>query len=131
MNIPSYSALLDKTKLIRTVQELCELVNNIPSDVIYALWIGAGQGYDDVLIDENKVPSTRLLKASKDVVCAEGDNIFIIVKAQYNQYYRKADINGFEIPTTSSQVTVSGEQYYVYESDNVYTAGTYTVNVNG
>ena len=29
MNIPSFNALLDKKKLIRTVQELCEIVNNI------------------------------------------------------------------------------------------------------
>jgi hypothetical protein len=29
MNIPSFNALLDKKKLIRTVQELCEIVNSI------------------------------------------------------------------------------------------------------
>ena len=29
MNVPSYSALIDRDKLIKTVQELCEIVNEL------------------------------------------------------------------------------------------------------
>ena len=34
MNVPSYDALLNKTRAIRTIQELCEGANKVPSKTL-------------------------------------------------------------------------------------------------
>lgn len=55
MNIPSTSALLDREKLIRTIQDLCETVNNIADNAITKEDLGNNQV---VVIAEQPIPET-------------------------------------------------------------------------
>ena len=40
-------------------------------------------------------------------------------------------MNGFEIPTTKTEVNINGTDYDVYTSVNTYLAGTYNIDING
>ena len=71
------------------------------------------------------------LRGAYDITCNENDHFFIILGKAFKDSYIRADLNGFEIPITASKITVGGNEYWVYTSDNTYHEGIYNIDING
>lgn len=92
-------------------------------------WLGAGNSYQDVMINDNLRPVTDGLRGAFDITISNtGDKFFIILDNGYEGSIIRIDMNGFEIPITRrNDIT----DYIVYESNSGYTSGTYNIDVNG
>lgn len=95
-------------------------------------WIGAAKHghYTEIMTEETK-PITPGMRAAWDVTFDEGDKLFIIVEESCGDSIIRADMNGFEIPMTKQTVTIEGSEFRVFESENMYAAGTYNIDING
>lgn len=97
-----------------------------------SFWLGAGNTYEDVMTLEHIIPVEKdNLRGAYDITCGEGERFFIILGSAFKDSYIRADLNGFEIPFTSTKITKDGNDYWVYTSDNQYHAGTYNIDING
>ena len=98
--------------------------------------LGAGNSYTDLMIDADHfnpqyvIPITNDMRGAYDVSVTQGERFIIIVGEALSGFIR-ADMNGFEIPFTESTVTVSGNNYKVFTSENAYNAGIYNIDING
>ena len=90
-------------------------------------WIGAGDTYQDVMINDNLRPLTEGLKANYDVTVPNGKYIFVVLGEGIQESFIRADINGVEIPFLPVTV-VNG--YKVYKSNNPYQKGEYNIDIN-
>ena len=96
-----------------------------------AFWLGAGMVYSDVMTPEHFITIKKRMRGMYDIVCEEGNYIFVILSDALSSKFIRADINGVEIPMSSSHVTVDGKQYVVFKSENAYRAGIYNIDING
>ena len=70
------------------------------------------------------------MKGNYPIDCEQGDYLFVIVAKGLSKGYVRIDMNGFEIPTESEEVTLGGDKYYIFKSKNAYQAGTYNIDIN-
>lgn len=98
-----------------------------------AFWMGAGGNYEEVMVEKNLVENLpQELRVSKDVTVAEdGQHIILIMGSSLSEGFIRADMNGFEIPFETEDITVDNKSYKVYKSLNTYQAGTYNIDING
>lgn len=102
-----------------------------------AFWMGSGDNYQEVMVRENLVPKAPRtlpsdLRFSEDVTVAEdGQYIILIMGSSLSEGFIRADMNGFEIPFETEDITVDNKSYKVYKSLNTYQAGTYNIDING
>lgn len=96
-----------------------------------SMWMGAGTDYKDIMDTAHIIPIEGGIRKSYDVTCNEGDHFIFIVGEQLREEFIRADLNGIEIPLTSSLVTIDGKDYWVLVSENEYHAGTYNIDING
>ncbi len=90
-------------------------------------WIGAGDTYQDVMINDNLIPLTEGLKANYDITVPNGKYIFVVLGEGIQESFIRADINGVEIPFLPVTV-VNG--YKIYKSSNPYQEGEYNIDIN-
>lgn len=94
----------------------------------YSFWVGAGTNFANIMTESNLA---MLPRSEKNITCAAGDNIIVVIGASLRDQFLRADINGVEIPFTETAETVDGKLYKVLTSDNTYSAGTYNIDING
>ena len=133
--VPSYSFDIDlqQTTSIRLDAQLLGTAYYRAVDVHHydSFWMGAGTAYADLMDESHAINFSQGSRFAKDVVAADGDHIFIIMGDTWVPGFIRADMDGVEIPFTSSDVTIDGHTYKVLVSDNTYSAGTYNVDING
>lgn len=90
-------------------------------------FMGSGQQYTDIMREECRKRLDGTLEGDYDVmVQREGDHIFIIIPISRKDEFRRADMNGYEIPVES---TVTNE-LVVYKSINTYMPGVYNIDID-
>lgn len=90
-------------------------------------FMGSGQNYQDAMTQDCHKELIGTLEGDYDVVIkANGDYMFIIIPISKKDEFRRADMNGYEIPLTKTEYT----DYVVYKSLNTYNAGTYNVDID-
>lgn len=96
-----------------------------------SFWLGAGTNYEDIMDEGHVIPITEGMRGAHDITCNNGDNIIIVLGTGIRGSFLRADINGFEIPFTETEVEIEGSLYRVFVSKNTYDAGTYNIDING
>ena len=95
-----------------------------------AFWIGFGDSFADVMNIGHIVALNNENKASVSITCNEGDSLYIVIGAEKEESFTRADMNGIEIPFIRSTVTIDTTEYVIYTSENTYQAGTYNIDIN-
>ena len=96
-----------------------------------SFFLGAGTTYEDVMDVDHVIPITRGMRGAYDVDVAQGQHIIIVVGESLAGGFIRADLNSVEIPFVESTVTVDDKNYKVFTSEEVYSAGTYNIDING
>jgi len=93
-------------------------------------FMGSGEVYTDVMKAEcKKELHDGSLQGDYDIsVENEGEYMFIIIPIAKKEEFRRAvfDMNGFEIPLTTTETT----EYIICQTVNRYQAGTYNIDIN-
>lgn len=90
-------------------------------------FIGSGQDYTDVMTEECIQTLEGTLEGNYDMtVQHDGDYIFIIIPPSTKPEFRRADINGYEIPLSETET----EELVIYKSLNTYTSGEYNIDID-
>ena len=90
-------------------------------------FMGSGQNYEDVMNVECQKQLDGTVEGDYDVTIShDNDYMFIIIPISHKNEFRRADMNGYEIPMTSTVMT----DYVVYKSQNTYQAGTYNIDID-
>lgn len=106
----------------KTITKTQQVVNEIP------FFMGSGANYQDIMNMTCHKDLEGTLEGDYDVtVRGNGQYIFIIIPKSHKAEFRRADMNGYEIPL--SQVAETGD-YVAYQSANTYDAGTYNIDIN-
>ena len=80
------------------------------------------------------LPIKDNLRSNRNITCNDYDHIVVIVPKSLVEVFQRADMNGVEIPFDTYDLNdyYEDEQNYVlYVSKNVYSAGTYNIDING
>ena len=96
-----------------------------------SFWLGAGNTYSDIMDVEHVIPITNGMRGTYNVEVQNGQHIIVVVGESLAQGFMRADMNGVEIPFIESTVTVDGKNYRVFTSEEIYSAGTYNIDING
>lgn len=92
-------------------------------------YMGGGSVYTDILTEECRKELVGSLEGDYDVIVKNnGEYIFIIIPISRKEEFRrcKLDMNGFEIPVTTSETA----DFIIVQSVNTYKAGTYNVDID-
>lgn len=124
---------INDTTIIKCVAKILGIEYTVEKTITHysSFWLGAGNSYEDVMNAEHLIPITNDMRGAYDVTVEQGNNLFVIVGDSLEQGFIRADMNGFEIPFVESSITVSGNAYKVFTSENTYNAGTYNIDING
>lgn len=96
-----------------------------------SFWLGAGASHQDIMDVNHLIPIKNGMRGAYDLNILDGQHIIIVLGESLREGFFRADINGVEIPFAESTVTVNGNRYRVFVSENTYQAGTYNIDVNG
>ena len=100
-------------------------------------FLGAGADYTDLMIDgyfnpNCSIPAAHHMRGAYDLYMSQGDHIIIVMGAELEPEFIRADINGMEIPFGPKQtITVDGEQYVALTSIDTYQEGWINIDING
>lgn len=124
---------IDDTTVIKCVATILGVEYTVKKTVskYTSFWMGAGNAYEDIMNIEHLVPIGSAFRGSYEVTCQEGEHIIIVLGDTLKRDFIRADLNGFEIPFTTTKVKVDDNDYWALLSDNIYRAGTYLINING
>lgn len=114
-----------KAKILGIVYEKQKVVTHYNS-----FYLGAGNSYQDIMDVSHVIPINNDMRGNYDITVNQDNHIFIVVGSSLRSGFRRADMNGVEIPFTESSVTVDGKAYKVFTSVNIYNAGTFNIDVN-
>lgn len=120
---------IDKSVTVKVIGTVAgkEITKTQDVSVQVPFFMGSGSVYTDIMNEECRKELEGTLEGDYDVtVSSDGDYIFIIIPISTKEQFRRADMNGYEIPLTSTEY----QEYVVYESSNTYKAGTYNVDIN-
>lgn len=128
-----YDAEINETSVVKCIAKILGVEYERQQIVTHynSFWLGAGTSYLDVMTVANLRPIANGMRGAYDIDAAEDDHIIIVVGESLAQGFIRADLNGFEIPFTESTVTVDGNTYKVFTSEDTYIAGTYNIDING
>ena len=91
-------------------------------------FMGSGLVYTNIINEKCRKELIGTLEGDYDTVVKNtNDYIFIIIPKSRKEEFRRADMNGYEIPLTIIEET---QDYVVYKSINKYNAGTYNIDIN-
>ena len=124
---------VDDTAVVKCVAKIMGIEYTREKTITHysSFWLGAGANYSQVMVKANLIPITNGMRGAYDVNVSDGQHIIIVVGESLREGFYRADINGVEIPFTESTVTVDGNTYKVFVSENTYQVGIYNVDVNG
>lgn len=106
----------------KTITKTANVFKEIP------FFMGSGSVYTDVINESCRKELEGTLEGDYDVTISNnGDYMFIIIPISTKDEFRRADMNGYEIPLAEPVVMTD---YVVYKSLNTYNAGTYNVDIN-
>ena len=92
-------------------------------------FMGSGSVYTDVINEDDRKVLDGTLEGEYDVtVKNNGEHLFVIIPISRTEEFRrcKMDMNGFEIPFETTETS----DYIICKSLNVYTAGTYNIDID-
>ena len=95
-----------------------------------AFYIGGGQTAGDVINDGCIRDIQDGMAGEYQVELAEGNRLIIAMDVTYQSEFSRADMNGFEIPFSSSIETIDGTEYFVLVSTYAYREGLYSIYIN-
>lgn len=127
-----YDYHIEDTTLIKCVAKIMG-IEYIEQKVVThynSFWLGAGATYANVMIDSNLRPIENGMKGNYDIACEQGHYFFVIVAKSLSRGYIRIDMNGFEIPTERTEITLEGDEFYVFKSKNAYQTSTYNIDIN-
>ena len=75
--------------------------------------------------DNPSRPASNSISGVYQIDIPSGSHIYFFVPAAVTNFY--ATVNGMEIPFTESSVTIDGQAYKMYESNNTYEAVTFNI----
>lgn len=129
----SYNTEINETSVVKCVAKILGVEYTREKLITHynSFWLGAGATYSDIMDVEHVIPITNGMRGAYDVDVAQGQHIIIIVGESLAGGFLRADLNSVEINFTESTVTVDGKNYKVFTSDEVYSAGTYNIDING
>lgn len=124
---------IDDTSVVKCVAKILGVEYSKETTIIHynSFWLGAGNNYADIMNEEHVIPITNGMRGAYDITVEDEDHIIVVVGASLRSKFLRADLNSFEIPFDEHTVTVNGIEYIVFESKNVYEAGTYNIDING
>lgn len=127
-----YDYHIEDTTVIKCVAKIMGIEYTEQKVVTHysSFWLGAGATYVNVITTDNLRPIENGMKGNYDVECEQGDYLFVIVAKSLSKGYIRIDMNGFEVPTERTEVTLGGDEYYVFKSKNAYQASTYNIDIN-
>lgn len=106
----------------KTITKNATAVKEIP------FFMGSGATYTDVMNLSCLKELDGTLEGDYDVTISHtGDYMFIIIPLSHKNEFRRADMNGYEIPFEAPVVI---QDYVIYKSVNTYQAGTYNVDID-
>ena len=128
-----YDTEIAETTIIKCVAKIMGVEYTRQQIVTHynSFWLGAGSTYSDIMNVEHVIPITNGMRGAYDVDVAQGQHIIIVVGESLAGGFLRADLNSVEINFTESTVTVDGKNYKVFTSEEVYSAGTYNIDING
>lgn len=129
----THEAFITDTTVIKCVAKIMGIEYTRQRVITHynSFWLGAGETYSDIMDEEHVVPLKIHMRGQYNVPVEDGQHILIVVGSSFRDGYLRADMNGFEIPFTESEVELEGTTYKVFTSVNTYQAGTYRINING
>lgn len=127
-----YDFHIDETSTLKCVAKILGIPYTEERNITHyhAFWLGGGSTASDVMIQADLIPITHGMRGSYDSTFSQGDHIIIVVDSTLRDGFRRADMNGFEIPFSETSQTISGKEYKVFTSLNTYNAGTYNIDIN-
>lgn len=122
--------MLEKSAIIKAEGMILGMVNIKEKEFVMhcPFYMGSGSTYTDVLIDANLKPLGGTLEGDYDVVVQKtNDYIFIIIPKSRKSEFRRADMNGYELPLA---LNYENSDFVVYKSLNRYMEGTYNIDID-
>lgn len=130
-NVESYHTVftINETSVIRceavmlgkTYVQEAEVVKQTP------FFMGSGMHYEEVITPECEQPLEGTIEGSYDVTVKNtGEHIFILIPKSRTSEFRRADMNGYEIPFTRS----TDNNFLILKSINLYNAGVYNIDID-
>lgn len=128
-----YDLEITETTIIKCVAKIMGVEYTRQQIVTHynSFWLGAGNTYSDIMDVEHVIPITNGMRGAYNVDVAQGQHIIIVVGESLAGGFLRADLNSVEINFTESTVTVDGKNYKVFTSEEVYSEGTYNIDING
>ncbi len=120
---------LSKSSTVKAVGMIAgkEITKQQEVTVEIPFFMGSGSVYTDVINESCQKELEGSIEGSYDVtVTHDNDYLFIIIPSTSRDEYRRADMNGYEIPVTKTEMS----EFVVYKSQNRYKAGTYNVDID-
>ena len=125
----SPTVILNTSSMIQAVGSIAGKVVTKEVRVVKEVpfFMGSGSVYTDVMNASCQKELDGSIEGSYDVVVRNNnDYIFIIIPITSKDEYRRADMNGYEIPVNKTEMP----EFVVYKSLNRYNAGTYNVDID-
>ena len=103
--------------------------------VVDPVYVGAGQAYTDIVLEENKQTIRTSAAGTYQVTMAnDGDYVWFLIPRNFT-VVKKATLSGFDFPLETPTVVyfggtsalTGGIAYSAYRSSNRYAAGTLTI----
>lgn len=129
----TYNTTINETSVIKCVAKILGVEYTREKLITHynSFWLGAGSTYSDIMDVKHVIPITNGMRGAYDVNVTQGQHIIIVVGESLAGGFLRADLNSVEINFTESTVTVDGKNYKVFTSEEVYSAGTYNIDING
>ena len=129
----SYNTTINETSVVKCVAKILGVEYTREKIITHynSFWLGAGNSYSDIMNVEHVIPITNGMRGAYDVDVTQGQHIIVVVGESLAGGFLRADLNSVEINFVESTVTVDGKNYKVFTSEEVYSAGTYNIDING
>ena len=108
-----------------------ETIVHYPSAFLGA--IADGGDYADIILPAYAISVGHGMRNAYDREVGDGEHIVVILGSALKSKFIRADINGIEIAFVepAEPTVIGGNEYWVYVSENSFSAGNYNIDING
>lgn len=129
----TYNTIINETSVVKCIAKILGVEYTREKLITHynSFWLGAGTTYSDVMDVKHVIPITNGMRGTHNVNVAQGQHIIIVVGDSLASGFIRADLNSIEINFIESTITIDNKTYKVFTSEEVYSAGTYNIDING
>lgn len=129
----TYNTTIKETSIVKCVAKILGVEYTREKLITHynSFWLGAGATYLDIIDVDHVIPITNGMRGTHNVNVAQGQHIIIVVGESLADGFIRADLNSVEINFIESTITIDNKNYKVFTSDEVYSEGTYNIDING